>query len=391
MPGIHAAFLRNRTSSRTISLLRNAVLIAGIALAAAGCTLPSSGPRAGAILAAGERVNDFTVVPVTAAVATASRLDDSLAFDSTLTGAGLVSTDTIAVGDTLSITIWESPDAGILSSEGQRVAALDEIRVGETGDVFVPYAGSIRASGRSPEELRRAITDALAGQTPSPQVSVNRTPGNATSISVLGGVGQPGVYPIDLGTRRLSGVLAAAGGVEIRPDVAQVSLTRGGRSSRIWLQDLYDNPTLDVAVRPNDRIVVEEDRRSFTVLGASGRQARLPFSKPAMTALEALAAAGGLDANSANPTGIFIFRVEPPAIARAVTGKPVDTPQQIAYTIDFSTPEGLLAAREFVIRDSDTIYIAEAPVASWRRAIGIASSAVSFAGSAAAAEDLVSR
>lgn len=373
------------------ALLRQAILIAAIGLGAAGCTLPSSGPRAGAILSAGERVSGFAVVPVSASVAAATRIEERLAFDNSFTGAGLVSTDTIAAGDTLSITVWESPDAGILAAEGQRLSALDEVRVGESGQIFVPYAGSIRAAGRSPEELRRAITDALSGQTPSPQVSVHRTPGNAATISVLGGVGRPGVYPIDLSTRRLSGMLAAAGGVSLRPDVAQVRITRGGRSGKIWLQDLYDTPALDVAMRPEDRIVVEEDRRTFTVLGAAGRQTRLPFSKREMTALEALATAGGLEANSANPTGVFIFRMESAEIAEAVTGVPADAPQQIAYTIDFSTAEGLLAARTFLLRDSDTIYIAEAPIASWRRAIGLAGSAVSFAGSAASAESIISR
>ena len=67
-------------------------------------------------------------------------------------------------------------------------------------------------------------------------------------------------------------MLARAGGVAIVPDVAQVRMERGGRTGRIRLQDLYDDPDLDVALRPGDRILVEEDRRSFTALGATTGQ-----------------------------------------------------------------------------------------------------------------------
>jgi polysaccharide export outer membrane protein len=52
--------------------------------------------------------------------------------------------------------------------------------------------------------------------------------------------------------------------------VAQVKLERSGRTGRVWLQDLYDNPRYDVALRSGDRIIVEEDRRAFTALGAAG-------------------------------------------------------------------------------------------------------------------------
>ena len=117
-------------------------------------------------------------------------------------------------------------------------------------------------------------------------------------------------------------MLAQAGGVAIVPDVAQVRLERDGRTGRIWLQDLYDNPALDVALRPGDRIIVEEDRRSFTALGATTGQSRVPFNKRDMSALEAIATVGGLDGRSADPTGIFIFRDESAEVANRVLGAP---------------------------------------------------------------------
>jgi polysaccharide biosynthesis/export protein len=387
MQDLHAK--EGRPRARVTAL--RAVLLAAAALTVAGCTLPRSGPTAGEILSAGAREEaGFLVVPVDPAVAAASRFVEPLRFGPGFVGAPVVSAEAFAPGDTVSLTVWESVDVGVLAGVGQRVAVLQEIQVDEAGMIFVPYAGRVRASGRRPEELRQAITDALAAQTPDPQVEVRRAAGDGAAVSVLGGVGTAGVYPIDQATRRLSAMLARAGGVTVVPDVAQVRMQRGGQTGAIWLQDLYDDPALDVALRPGDRIIVEEDRRAFTALGAAGRQARLPFTKRDMSVIEALATAGGLDGRSANPTGVFVFRVETPDVARRVTGREdIVGPQRVAYVLDFTRAQGLLSAREFVIRDEDTIYVTEAPIAAWSRVIGIAGSAIGFASSVAVLEDRV--
>ena len=50
----------------------------------------------------------------------------------------------------------------------------------------------------------------------------------------------------------------------------------------------------------------------------------------------------------------------------------------MAYLIDLTDPSGVFAAREFVIRDEDTVYITEAPLASWSRVIAIATATASL-------------
>ena len=153
---------------------------------------------------------------------------------------------------------------------------------------------------------------------------MRRVAGDGATVSVMGGVNAPGVYPIEAPTLRLSAMLAAAGGVALVPDVAQIKIERGGQTGRIWLQDLYDNPRYDIALRAGDRIIVEEDRRSFTALGATTGQSRVPFNKRDMSVIEAIATVGGLDGRTANPSGVFVFRDEPadgrqPGARRAAT------------------------------------------------------------------------
>ena len=61
---------------------------------------------------------------------------------------------------------------------------------------------------------------------------------------------------------------------------------------------------------PGDVVVVEEDSRSFVALGATGGQQRVPFNRKSLTALEAIAQAGGLSSQLADPAGVFILRTE---------------------------------------------------------------------------------
>ena len=357
-----------------------------VAAALAGCTLPRSGPTAGEIKAAARApVGDMHIVNVTPGIAAAARSSETLAFSETFVTAPPVSSDTIRPGDALSVTVWENVDAGLLAGVGQKVTALDRIQVDESGQIYVPYAGRLQAAGMTPDALRAEIVDKLESQTPDPQVEVARVAGDGATVSVMGGVRDPGVYPIETPTRRLSAMLAHAGGVVLVPDVAQIQMERGGKTGRIWLQDLYDNPRLDVALRAGDRIIVEEDRRSFTALGATENQSRVNFNKRDMSALEAIAAAGGLNGNAADPTGIFVFRSEPSSIANRILGRSdLVGEQQVAYVLDLTKPDGLFSARQFIIRNNDTVYVTEAPFAAWSRVLGTGATVVSLAGSVAA-------
>ena len=357
-----------------------------VAAALAGCTLPRSGPTAGEIKAAARApVGDMHIVNVTPGIAAAARSSETLAFSEAFVTAAPVSSDTIRPGDALSVTVWENVDAGLLAGVGQKVTALDRIQVDESGQIYVPYAGRLQAAGMTPNALRAEIVAKLESQTPDPQVEVARVAGDGATVSVMGGVRDPGVYPIETPTRRLSAMLAHAGGVVLVPDVAQIQMERGGKTGRIWLQDLYDNPRLDVALRAGDRIIVEEDRRSFTALGATENQSRVNFNKRDMSALEAIAAAGGLNGNAADPTGIFVFRSEPSSIANRILGRSdLVGEQQVAYVLDLTKPDGLFSARQFIIRNNDTVYVTEAPFAAWSRVLGTGATVVSLAGSVAA-------
>jgi len=351
---------------------RRLVLLALVASLAA-CGLPRSGPNKREIFASSElKSGTAHIVPVTEYVARATAVVPPLGFSQSFQSAGIVGSDDIRPGDVLGLTIWENVDDGLLAAQGANATALTEVQVDGAGFIFVPYAGRIKAAGNSPEALRRIITNKLDTQTPDPQVTVTRLAGDGATVSVMGGIGAQGVYPIERPTRTLSAMLAKAGGVTIPPEIAQVTVTRGGHTGKIWLKDLYSNSRMDIALRPGDIVLVEEDTRAFTALGATGAQSRVQFDSQVLSAVEAIAQVGGLSTGFADPTGVFVFRNESAEVANAVLGRSdLVGDQRMAYVLDLTEPMGVFNARDFVIRDGDTVYVTEAPYVQWQKTLSV--------------------
>lgn len=351
----------------------------------ASCGLPRSGPTKGEIFSGSvQREGDAFVVSVNDRVNRYTSLVPALGFSEGFLNAGVLGSDTIQPGDTLGLRIWENVETGLLSGTGTGATALEEVQVDGSGFIFVPYAGRIRAAGNTTEAIRRLITERLAEQTPDPQVLVTRVAGNGATVSLIGGVGSQGVYPIERPTRTLTAMLAAAGGVTIEPEIAQLTVTRGSHQGRVWLQDLYQNPELDIALRAGDRILVEADTRSFTALGATGAQNKVPFDTQSISAIEAIARVGGLNPNLADPTGVFIFRNEPAEIANELLGRDdLVGAQRLVYVLDLTEPNGMFLGRDFAIRDGDTVYVTEAPYTQFSKVISALTGPVSTAGAIA--------
>lgn len=364
---------------------RPTAVIAAVAVVAS-CGLPNVGPNKRQIYAGSvQQEGDAFVVSVNDRVTRATAVVPALGFSDAFKNASRLGSDTIRPGDVLGITVYENVDDPLLGVEGSPATALSEVQVDGSGFIFIPYAGRIRAAGNTPDAIRRIITTKLGEQTPDPQVEVRRAAGDGATVSLVGAVGGQGVYAIERPTRTLGAMLARAGGVTIEPSIAQVTVIRGSHRGKIWLEDLYEHPELDIALRAGDRILIEEDGRSFTALGATGGQAQVPFESQNLSALEGIAQVGGLNPSTADPTGVFILRNEAPEIAAQVLGRnDLQGAQRLVYVLDLTQPNGMFMARDFVIRDGDTLYVTEAPFTQWTKVIS------AITGTAASASSLTS-
>jgi len=109
----------------------------------------------------------------------------------------------IGPGDTIKINVYQSPDLSM------------ETRVNETGDISYPLLGRVKLAGLSVTAAEQHIAAELKRRefVKDPQVQIVVTQVRANQVNVLGQVGRPGRYPLDLTGMRLTEVLALAGGI----------------------------------------------------------------------------------------------------------------------------------------------------------------------------------
>lgn len=357
-------------SAKILTMGRRMALIGAVA-ALASCAVSRDGPTKREIFAGSvQRAGDAHIILVNKRVSQAANRPETLGFSHALRSGALMGGDTIRPGDVIRLNVYENVPEGLLAPAGANNAIVEELQVDDAGFIFVPYAGRVRAAGQTPDALRRLLTRSLDEQTPDPQVVVSRVQGDGATVSVTGAVGAQGVYPIARSSNRLSSMIATAGGLAVPLETAQVLVTRGTRQDRVWLQDIYSHPGLDIAMRGGDRIVVREDQRAFSVLGATGSASRMRFDTREISAIDALAMVGGLDPLRADPTGVFIFRDEVPEVATEILGiGQFVSDMRFVYVLDLTAPTGMFNARDFKIRDGDTIYVTESPSVLWARQI----------------------
>jgi len=360
---------------RKLALMTTVILVAS-------CAVSRDGPSKKEIFEGSVmRSGDAHIIMVNKRVSEAANRPQALGFSHALRAGALMGGDTIRPGDVIRLNVYENVPEGLLAPAGANNALVEEIQVDDAGYIFVPYAGRIRAAGNTPDALRRILTRSLDEQTPDPQVMVARTAGDGATVSVTGGVGAQGVYPVTRATNRLSSMIATAGGLSIPLETAQVLVTRGNRQDAAWLQDIYSDPSLDIAMRAGDRILLRQDQRAFTVLGATGSTNRMTFDTRQISAIDAIAMVGGLDPLRADPTGVFIFRDEVPDVATEIIGMgQFVTDVRFVYVLDLTAPTGMFNARDFKIRDGDTIFVTEAASVLWARQISALTGSLTAAG-----------
>lgn len=360
-------------------------LIAGtlILLGLASCDLPRSGPYYSEITdAAPPEGYEFQVLNVTPSVARINRVDERSGFSVSFVDAGAEAPYRLSSGDVLAITVWENIDEGLLNPAGIGATPLPNAQVDEQGRIFVPYVGQVPAAGRTINDLREAIQGQLAEKTLNPQVDIMRVESQGRLVSMQGVVNAPGLYPIEPATTHLLPMMARAGGVTLDPEIVRLKLRRGRVQGEIGLQDLYDDPRNDVHLRAGDAIILERDRRTFTALGAVSGPTTVQFPTRDLSVVGALGTVGGLRELTADPTGVFLFREEPVAISqRLFPDRAITEPQRVAYIIDLTKPEGMFLARDFGVRDGDTIFVTTAPFVRWLKILSAVTPLINTAGS----------
>jgi len=275
----------------------------------------------------------------------------------------------IAPGDRISLSIWDSEENSLLTAPGQRAVALDDIKVAPDGSVFLPYLDRIKIAGRTPEAARAHIQAQMGAILPSAQVQLTVLSGRRNSVDLVGGVGNPGSYPLADQDMSVLNLISLGGGIAPAMRNPQVRLIRGGKVYGISTSRLYSTPSTDAILRGDDKVVVEEDKRYFLALGATGSEKTAYFEQDRVTALDALTMMGGIADTRADPQGVLILREYPAnAVKPGVNGP---DKARVVFVIDLTTADGLFSAGRFEVNPGDLVLATESPVTSVQKILAL--------------------
>lgn len=95
---------------------------------------------------------------------------------------------TIGNGDQIAVTVWGLPDIFPITNINQDQNLR---RVDSNGNIFFPYVGIIKASGKTQNEFRIDLTKSLSKFFNEPQVDISISKFNSQQVFVLGEVLKP--------------------------------------------------------------------------------------------------------------------------------------------------------------------------------------------------------
>ena len=285
----------------------------------------------------------------------------------------------IRPGDTIDLVIWDSQENSLLTPPDAKVVEMKGLTVSPSGQIYVPYAQNLVVSGMSPDAAREKIQAALDPVSPDAQVQLLHTSGQGNSADLVSGVMKPGTYPLEGRNVTILSLIAQGGGISNTLRNPLVRLVRDSKTYEVRADDLFANASKNVVIRGNDKVLVEEDKRYFTALGATGKEELVYFEKEQISALEAMSIIGGLSDSRANPKGVLVLRDYTARQLRR-DGKGPEM-EQVVFTFDLTGADGLFAARKFEINPRDTVLATESPVNAARTILGLLGTAIGVSNS----------
>ncbi|HEY5048397.1 MAG TPA: polysaccharide biosynthesis/export family protein [Rhizomicrobium sp.] len=384
--------------------LRSLAGAVALSLITAGCSdVPTAGPLASQIIdqagPQGTPATKLTLVELTEQICSALEDRQPQSFRATF-GLNQPAPDlTIQVGDVLSVTIWEAGQTSLFSTAatsgplGQVIptshgVALPAIVVNHDGTISIPYGGRLAVVGKEPEQVENLIESALKDKSSELRATVTVAQSASNSVTVSGEVGQGRRLPLDLNGDRVLDAIAGAQSIRVPVSEATVRLTRGKSTVSLRYDEILQNPAENIYLQAGDTLTVAHEPQTFTAFGAVGANSEIPFGTARLTLDEAIARAGGLQDERADPTGVFVFRFEPVEVVSqfAPTAGP-RTPAGIPviYHLDLRQAESYFLARRFAMRDKDMVYVANARLTELQKFLNIVGSVVGPAATAASA------
>ncbi|MEP9351154.1 polysaccharide biosynthesis/export family protein [Xanthobacter sp. KR7-225] len=287
----------------------------------------------------------------------------------------------VGMGDVIAISIFEASSGGLFipaeaASRAGNFVDIPRQTVDNNGNISVPYAGLIRAVGREPAQIEAEIVERLRNRAIEPQAVVTVYEQRSSWVTVIGETSGSLKFPLRSTGERVLDAVGQAGSLLNKGYDTFVTLQRNGREGSISFNRLIREPANNVYLQPGDVIYVYSRSRKFLAFGASGTQGEFAFGDDTVTLSAAIAKAGGLVDQQADPQSVFLFRME----ARDTLGRmgvdlrdvpPNNSKVPTIYTVNLGDPSGFLLSSKVYMRDKDILYVANAGAVDFAKFLNI--------------------
>ena len=258
----------------------------------------------------------------------------------------------IGPGDVINITVWDHPQLNLAGGILNQNDVFNGELVAPDGTIYYPFIGTFKVAGMTVQQLRRFLTAQLRRVIQQPQIGVRVVRFDSKRVEITGEVAKPGTIALTDVPKGILQAIDSAGGLAPGASRRRLILLRDGIRYQIDLAGLLSGNRLvpNPELEPGDIIQVpDQSADQVFVLGAAGTQRPLVMTQSSMTLLQALTDAGGLDNTRAAGSGVLVFRL-PREAEHGVDAR--------VYTIDMSTPQGVLLASQFPLQPRDVVYVA---------------------------------
>jgi polysaccharide export outer membrane protein len=319
----------------------------------------------------------------------------------------------IGARDILSITVWGHPELTIPAGEFRSPTAAGH-KVSEQGYFFFPFVGKIKASGRTPEEVRLELTEKLSKFIKDPQVGVSIAAYRSQRAYISGQVMQAGMFIIDDTPLTVRDIISKAGGLKqfvIRSKGASYSKSKSYNSSNFSVSSsssgsnasertiMPERALLTTAAKAKIQIDLKalfargdksqnyilhggdalhvflpkqleqkdeyekeqlERLRKLFVLGEVRKPGTIIMDENGVSLAEALSDRGGINEDTANAKGIFVIR----SYARKE-----EKLRPVVFQLELKSVHSMILAEKFALYERDIVYVTAAPISRWNRVI----------------------
>lgn len=369
-----------------IGTIKKIVLLPLLAsLTACGGFIANSGPSRSAIESSSNAAAAIAVIPVTGDLIARLGPTPVLKFSDAF-ASSLKAHDTLGPGDMLEVTLWETPPAVLFSTasvqslNSGKELSLPEQMVDSNGDISVPFVGSVHVQGKTSTQVQREIVARLTGRANKPQAFVRQSKINNATVTIVSSTGTNKLLPLTAKKERLLDAITVVGGMNDSLSHMTVQLTRQDRVVAMPLEDIVKDPRQNIYLNAGDVVSIMNQPQSYTVMGASHKNEEIHFESKGINLSQALGRAGGLDDFRSDAKGVFVFRYEDPARLNGFTSTNsqhlIDGKVPVIYEVNLKDPQAFFWAQKFAIKDSDTIYISNAPSAELNKFINIISGSI---------------